>query len=347
MDQNKILYKYRGGDRTTFERDLNSLVKDFYWSSAIPSLNDPCEALIVCDTYLEELGSLEKVIHSVVSNEINFDDIRTKMTGILEKALTVGVFSLSKNNVDELMWSHYGASHHGFCIGFNMHYLQRTLKKYFYNVLEVNYSKHPPKLKLMEQWSSNDPEMGMTQLIATKSLRWENEQEVRVITRKPGRHCYEYRSVESIYFGLRMPESWKDELMQALQGRRIKYFQMQLSKDAYRFTAMPVTDKYLDAPLYKYKISPVMNDAIEEATVQPHYKQYTGYLFKAVEVARREAYCLEVISCGFSFTYPIDHPIIFVHCKKSDLDYGNFEYSLPELDFLYSEIDDLQLQSLN
>jgi len=334
------LYKYRGGDQQIFERDLRSLVNDCYWSAEIPALNDPCEALINSDGYFESLSVLEKVIHTNVSPEVDFQAIRTKMSELLEKALTVGVFSLSKNYDDELMWSHYGAAHHGFCIGYNMYFMERSLKKYFYNILEVVYSERPPEIKMMEQMMSREPEMGMKQLLATKSLKWKNEEEIRIVTDKPGLHYYDYRAVGSICFGLRMSEEHKDQLMFALKGRGIKYYQMQMAEHAYRFHAVPVDDKYYSAPRYMYKIAPVMDGAGDVSGIQEHFKHHAGYIDKAIEVSRREPYCTAVIMAGFSFTCPIDKPIIFVHCQRIDQDYGNFEYSLPELDELYNKIID-------
>lgn len=337
---NISLYKYRGGDQNIFERDLKSLVDDCYWSAEIPTLNDPCEALINTEDYFESLNVLEMIVHTTVSVKVDFQGLRKKMDELLAKALTVGVFSLSKNYNDELMWSHYAAAHHGFCIGYNMHYMERSLKKFFYNLLEVVYSEIPPEIKMMEQMISRNPEMGMKQLLATKSLKWKNEEEIRIVTDKPGLHYYDYRAVKSIYFGLRMNEDHKDQLMLALQGRGINYFQMQMATNAYRFIAIPVEDRYSSALKYKYKIAPVMKGADDESEVQGHFKKHSGYLRKAVEVARREPYCVEVIMAGFSFTCPIDKPVIYVHCQRMDQDYGNFEYSLPELDELFGEISD-------
>lgn len=334
------LYKYRGGNQQIFERDLKSLADDCYWSAEIPTLNDPCEALINRNGYFESLNLLEKVIHSTISPDIDFQVIRIKMAELLEKALTVGVFSLSKNYDDELMWSHYGAAHHGFCIGYNMHFMERSLKKNFYNVLEVVYSKNPPEIKMMEQIMSRDLEMGMKQLLATKSLKWKNEEEIRIVTDKPGLHYYDYRAVRSIYFSLRISQEHKDQLMFALKGRGINYYQMQMASHAYRFHAMPVEDKYSSAPKYMYKIAPVMEGADDISGIQEHFKHHAAYINMAIEVARREPYCTEVIMAGFSFTCPIDKPIVFVHCQRSDQDYGNFEYSLPELDNLFINIGD-------
>jgi hypothetical protein len=341
-DKHLTLYKYRGGDELIFKRDLESLVNDCYWSAEIPSLNDPCEALINSEGYFESLKALDKAVHSAISSEIDFQVIRAKMNELLTKALTVGVFSLSRNFTDELMWSHYASAHHGFCIAYDMYYMERSLKKYFYNLLEVVYAETPPEIKMMEQIMSREPEMGMKQLLATKSLKWKNEEEVRIITDKPGLHYYDYRAVASIYFGLRMKDEQKEQLMFALKGRGIKYFQMQMASKAYSFLPFPVEDKYLSAPKYMYKVAPVMPGAEDISGVQEHFRKHSGYLNKAIEVARREPYCIKVITSGFSFTCPIERPVIFVHCQRSDIEYGNFEYSLGELDALYNSIEDLK-----
>jgi len=41
-----LVYKYRSGSDDTFERDLDSLVKNYFWASSFDKLNDPCEAII-------------------------------------------------------------------------------------------------------------------------------------------------------------------------------------------------------------------------------------------------------------------------------------------------------------
>lgn len=335
------LYKYRGGSDDIFERDLKSLIENYYWSAELHTLNDPCEAMINTSGYFDALDIFEKAVNSTIRQGIDFNIIRTKMNNLLAKVLTTGVFSLSKNNDDELMWSHYAAAHQGFCTGYNMEYLNRSLMQYFHNVLEVSYQSEPPQLQLMEQFLSRDKEMGMKQLIATKSLRWKNEEEVRIVTDKPGAHFYDFRSVESIYFGLRMSDQQKVRLMESLKGRGIHYYQMEMAKGAYKFSPKPIADQYADAQRYLYKVSPVMNGATDDKDIQPRFKKYSGYLIKAAEIARREPYCNEVIMVGFNDKSPIDKPIVFAHCDRSDKIFRNFEYSMTEIDKLYNEIQDL------
>ena len=127
----------------------------------------------------------------------------------------------------------------------------------------------------------------MKQLWVTKSLKWKNEEEILIVTDKPGLHYYDYRAIGSIYFGLRMSEEHRDQLMFALEGRGIKYYQMQMAALAYRFHAVSIDDKDSSVPRYMYKVAPVMDGAGEISGIQEHSKHHAGYIDKAIEVARR------------------------------------------------------------
>ncbi|RZJ90845.1 MAG: DUF2971 domain-containing protein [Chryseobacterium sp.] len=337
----KFLYKYRGGSDEIFERDLASLVDSYYWSAAIPSLNDPCEALIRTESYFNHLNQFEKIAQSIFTSGLDIKPVKDATSQLFDKVLTTGVFSLSKSYDDELLWSHYAAAHHGFCVGFDMHFLQKGLKPYFSNLIEVRYDPFPPEINLFDQILSREKDQMLLQLIGTKSTKWANEQEIRIVTDEPGRQAYDFRAVSKIYFGLRMPQQQREQVMCALKGRGIDYFEMEMAKDAYRFTPRAVTDLYPSTPRYRYKISPVMDGAIDETSVQPRFKHLTGYLQKAVEVARREPHCVEVIMADFSYSCPDDSPFIFVHCARTDRPFdSNYEYTLSEIDEMFSKMND-------
>jgi hypothetical protein len=316
------------------------LVEAYYWAAAITTLNDPCEAMINTDTYFDDLSNFEIAFRNLNGNDANLSSIRDATLEFLNKALTTGIFSLSKNNDDELMWSHYGAAHHGFCIGYKMHYFKRHLKPFLFDVVEVLYQPIPPDMNLLRQVLSMDAASAIQQLIGIKSIKWENEQEIRIVCNEPGKRLHDFRAIDQIYFGLRMSESHKEHLMAALKGRGITYFQMEMSKGAYKFTARPIADEYPEAPRYLYKIAPVSDSAIDENSLQPRFKHLASYLKKAVEIARREPYCVEVIMVDFSYTCNDDEPYIFAHCNRTDDSFSNYEYSLLEIDTLFERILD-------
>lgn len=94
---------------------------------------------------------------------------------------SIGIFSLSKNWNNSLMWAHYTMSHRGFCVGFNSEhsffkdFLSEDRKKSFI-ISDVNYSTDRVKIPM----EFGMPKTGIAPYI-TKSIDWEYEQEVRII----------------------------------------------------------------------------------------------------------------------------------------------------------------------
>ncbi len=94
---------------------------------------------------------------------------------------TIGILSLSENWNNTLMWSHYTKSHKGVCIGFdaNHDFFKDKIEgeeKYRY-VKSVKYSKSRVKFPKSEKEQNL-----ISKNLLTKSLDWNYEQEVRVIS---------------------------------------------------------------------------------------------------------------------------------------------------------------------
>lgn len=268
--------------------------------------------------------------------------IHESLEGILNKIHDAGVFSLSKTYNDELLWAHYANSHKGFCIEFDTNILTKN-KKYGFDLISVHYAEKPPKITIQDFLDlKKKGYLGfMQKLIGTKSERWLYEQETRIITDKPGKQTYDYRAVKAIYFGLRMADKDKENIMQRLAGRSISYFQMRLKEKAYLFEATPINDPYENTPKYLYNIAPIAPDAIDEAT-RDDLKPFNTYLYKASEVARREPQCSKVEVVAFSlYQSKPGHPIIYVNYLNLSQADAQFYYSIEEIDQLYSEIEDL------
>jgi len=115
------IFKYRGGNPETFERDLYSLENNYFWAPTRENLNDPCEGLYGKDNLDKQLGLIENIFykknHSVSQS---LDDIKKSLSTILDFSDTSGIYSLSTDVLDELLWAHYGDSHKGFCIEYSM-----------------------------------------------------------------------------------------------------------------------------------------------------------------------------------------------------------------------------------
>lgn len=93
----------------------------------------------------------------------------------------IGVFSLSKNWNNSLMWAHYTESHKGFCVGFDskhnffLNYLS-TDKKTSKTIKDVVYSDKRVEIPM----TFDQADLGFEPFI-TKSLDWKYEEEIRII----------------------------------------------------------------------------------------------------------------------------------------------------------------------
>lgn len=335
------VYKYRSGDKATFERDLFSLVENYFWASTRFELNDPCEGLFSQDMLDTQLNLIEKLFTKNNPKAAEaFIGVRKSLSEIIAFSGKSGIYSLSTTATDELLWAHYGNAHKGFCIEYDMDQLIDFTKIENHKV-PVLYSSRPPKLDVSDISNINLDRM-LQKLLGTKSKKWEYEKEVRVITSESGRQSYDYRAVKAVYFGLRMPEELQDRIMRELSGRGAKYHKMNMADD-YRFFPLPLEDAYVDTPKYKYSIAPILDWAITPEHVNEKYKKFVDYLFKAAEIVRREPYCnaVEMVEFSAEKSSP-EKPVIFVQYKRDENRYVNHYLTLLEIDEQYAQITDLE-----
>ncbi|WP_271784257.1 DUF2971 domain-containing protein [Aquimarina algiphila] len=236
-----LIYKYRGGDDEIFERDLSSIERNYFWASPIKELNDPCEGFVTKNKLNYQVNSLgqisekelERVLHStenLISNK------------------NIGIYSLSKVYDDELLWAHYANSHKGFCIEYDLDVLLKSYNKDRIFPFSMTYNDEPYDISVND--IANKSNEWIQKIAGYKSKRWEYEREYRMVTDFFGIHSYNFRAVKSIYFGLRMRQENKEELMRRLQGRGIKYYQMNLTSKSYNFFIEEVLDPYESGLIY-------------------------------------------------------------------------------------------------
>ena len=71
-----------------------------------------------------------------------------------------------------------------------------------------------------------------------KSKRWEYEQEHRIVTSKIGLNSYNHKALKSIYFGLKISESIKNQIINLPQLREVNFYQIELEKNSYSFKSV-------------------------------------------------------------------------------------------------------------
>lgn len=235
-----LVYKYRGGNDEIFERDLNSIEKNFFWSSNLESLNDPQENIIITDKFTKQSNWLGRFFQNR-SNEALLK-VQKALENILSCKNRIGIYSLSKSFIDELLWAHYANSHKGFCIEYDLDLL---INSYVYEgkySFPVIYNEIPSELSLKDISSTSKNNNLIQKVFASKSKKWEYEKEQRIITDDFGIHSYDFQALKSIYFGLKMSDSQKEEIIRKLKGRGVKYYQITKLENEYKLEAVVMDD---------------------------------------------------------------------------------------------------------
>ena len=223
------LYKYRAD----IYRDLLTLVNNQIYAPTAHNLNDPAETIVNDSKMYEVFNLIEKSGLPINIAKDNYAKI------IAQARTELGIFSLSKTVFNELLWAYYTNGHRGFCIEYNLEELEKSLpKEQLHGIFSVQYKNEIPEfsIKSIANYLEND-EQFVKCLIATKSMAWEREEEIRITLYSSGLFEISPESVTGIYFGLRMSESDKELIKKTLKGRNIKYYQMKLKPNSYLLEA--------------------------------------------------------------------------------------------------------------
>lgn len=215
------VYKYRSDT----ERDIETLLANQIFISSKKRLNDPCEALFNDDDLCNYIILADSVQVPDKSGTQLYNE------WINEVRESFGVYSLSFDVDNELLWSYYANGHKGFCIEYEMELLRELcIQDSYTNVIQMNYQNEPPSLHF--KFSDDIHEVAYV-MHGYKSKRWEHEREIRIISDKLGLVDIKERAVTGIYFGIRMSELEKKLIKNSLKGRNIKYYQMKLKPNSY------------------------------------------------------------------------------------------------------------------
>jgi len=334
-----LAFKYRSGDSPTIERDLASLREATFYAAPRETLNDPFEGRFDRATLDNHLSALRQMVAGIAATATaSLDAVSEAADAVLSFVDKSGIFSLSYNPLSELIWAHYGGSHRGFCVGYDLPKLMEFEPNLHYRI-EVEYSDAAPTIAAAQLVSETTPIATLQKILGVKSIPWQYEQEVRIIATTPGQHEHDFRAVKAVYFGLRCPESTRLSVMESLAGRAVVYHQIESSGASYVLTSRPIPDACASTPKYKPNFAPINEGAIYPDYLKPEQKRYQAYLYRAAEIVRREPYCKEIQLVDFSGSKSTsDHPIIFVQYLRASNKWFNHYLSLAEIDKQYEEL---------
>jgi hypothetical protein len=179
---------------------------------------------------LEKLGALDEIFERIEND-----------------AMQSGVFSLSKNKNDALMWSHYADSHKGFAAGF---ILSERFTKYnqanaIIGTNPVGYFKENPFIKYFIEFAESTEKISwnefwvslLSMALVAKSKPWKYEKEVRIVRGKTGKVHYSPFELKEIIFGLKMDKKKRQKIRKILSGSEwshVKVYEVIRKNDGFK-----------------------------------------------------------------------------------------------------------------
>jgi hypothetical protein len=228
-----IIYKFRAFDLPDYERDADIIVSHNLWAGSPSNFNDPLDCMPVIDlsgTRAERIYWAKKGVRRNMPNgsrrerrvrersilrtinRIWNDDFASAggLDAWRSSLLKMAVVCFSENADDMLLWSHYGASHQGYCLGFE------TVDLPFMLANRVRYSEERPTFKVL----SKDRSDLMERLMLQKAAVWGYEREWRIVRAgRVGRLPFPSGALKEIVLGARISPK-NEEALRDLADRR-------------------------------------------------------------------------------------------------------------------------------
>lgn len=314
----RLGFKYRSGDDSTILRDISAIRDSAFYAGPRHYLNDPFEGRFDRSNLDAQIDAIKLALTSFHgSAQISFDEVSKSANDLLAFVDKCGIFSLSRNPLNELIWSHYGGSHKGFCIGYDLEKLTHLEPNHF-NCIDVAYDDREPLIQSADMFNQISHHKILQKILGTKSTPWRYEEEVRVITTPPGLHKHDFLAIREVYFGLRCPDETQIAVMQALAGRSVRYKQVVSPDSSYILLAEDRPDLSDNLPSKQLYLAPVSEDAIQTANLKSELRQYIRFLGMAAEIVRRDPDCplVETVSFSSNRGTPMD-PVIYVQYQRT------------------------------
>ncbi|MBN8680869.1 MAG: DUF2971 domain-containing protein [Chitinophagales bacterium] len=265
MLQNKpnVLFKYR--DSTT-NYNLNTLfAKELFFSSA-RNFNDPFDCSIpfivnkesikpekVFEFLFNQLTKLHpnkntQEIHDLcfqIQKNNHFEDpnFYKYLSDYHKEEIyqNFGIISLSADEKNFLMWSHYANSHTGYCIGFKSAELVRIANGYLDKVI---YQSEIPVIDLAI-YKEADLNLFLQKILCVKSKTWSYESEYRFIANCYSNKAIKFESniIDQIIFGCKMNSKKKQEILEFvnMEYPNCKVFEMKLSETKFELDKIQIS----------------------------------------------------------------------------------------------------------
>lgn len=233
-----LIYRFRSDSNFTLDELENSYV---YFQNP-KKLNDPFE----CCYYLMYVtrNPIElKKLYRLIAPKLRYDDnenikkdfaknIFWRFSVFVDERIKVfienfGIACFTNNPQNHLMWSHYANFHRGVCLQYDI----SKDSKFFHGIRPINYIRN---IEPKEYWPISRNQ-DILHLLYTKSDLWEEEQELRVVSKMQGQIPVEKNSLRSIIFGINTSDEFKKKVINITRDKYpdLSYFNSKPSEQRF------------------------------------------------------------------------------------------------------------------
>lgn len=197
----RYVYKYRSLNENTEKIFSNKQL----WFSKPNDFNDPfdCQIVVQAENSVDDIANfLRKNAPTMPSKKVkmysrhwskNLAQWREIVNKTIQEHINnTGICCFAGSDDNILMWSHYGDSHKGICIKFDL----LADPDFFAIPLKVKYNTEYPKYDHIKDNSNL-----VKHLIMTKSECWKYEEELRVLKQKFGSVNFKKEVIVEVVFG--------------------------------------------------------------------------------------------------------------------------------------------------
>jgi hypothetical protein len=148
-----------------------------------------------------------------------------------------GIFSLTTENDNPLMWERYADDYSGICIGFDKYVLQDNV-----HVIEspVHYEDS------LNRGLFDSPEELYMKMLSTKSTDWEDENEYRILKLNAASKTFTIPlgGIVEIIFGYKMSRDEKDKLIQIISTNipDCRMYEVKLNNKTFELDVLPINE---------------------------------------------------------------------------------------------------------
>ena len=211
-------------DKRSVSQVVEPISESYLYFPTREKLNDPNEGIFQNQIQAGITAFLQGVVGIGERTELTktLYDLARQISQSTDNS---GVFSLSSNVTDELMWAHYAASHCGIAIEYNLDQLTRFCSKQHLHCFGVDYVNEPPSLDMHHL--QGNAEKAVRAMLGHKSPRWSHEDEFRILLENiHGPIPHDYRAARSITFGLKVPDEVRRQIYEAIRHKVPEYYEI-------------------------------------------------------------------------------------------------------------------------